>query len=259
MSFRHAYWWWAGGPIGCELTQAFSRLGSEVTVIEMESQFLLREDPDAAKILLDALENEGIAIRLSTQLTRVEVDEDGSQRAIVESTANGDGKEEVIPFDEILIAVGRSPNVDGLALEKAGVRYDTRAGVEIDDHLRTSNADIYAAGDICMATKFTHAADFAARTVIQNSLFFGRKKLSSLNIPWCTYTDPEIAHVGLYENDAVAQGLEVDTYVRKFAEVDRAITEGDDTGFVKIHTRCGGDQILGATIVARNAGDLSAK
>ncbi len=107
-----------------------------------------------------------------------------------------------------------------------------------------------------MSTKFTHAADFAARAVIQNALFFGRKKLSDLNIPWCTYTEPEIAHVGLYEREAVAKGLEVDTYVREFVEVDRAITEGDDDGFVKIHTRRGSDQILGATIVARNAGDL---
>jgi len=245
-----------GGPIGCELTQAFSRLGSQVTVVEMGKQFLEREDPDAASILFDALEKEGVEIRLSTQLTRVEVGEDGSKRAIVENTACGDGKEEVIPFDEILIAVGRSPNVSGLDLEKAGVQSDARRGVDVDDHLRTSNANIYAAGDICMATKFTHAADFAARAVIQNSLFFGRKRLSALNIPWCTYTDPEIAHVGLYERDAIAQGLEIDTYVRKFSDVDRAITEDDDAGFVKIHTRRGSDHILGATIVARNAGDL---
>ena len=245
-----------GGPIGCELTQAFSRLGSEVTVIEMGSQFLAREDPDAARILFDALEKEGVEIRLSTQLKRVEVGEDGSKRAVIENTAKGDGKEEVIPFDEILIAVGRSPNVGGLDLERAGVRYDARTGVEVDDHLRTSNSDIYAAGDICMATRFTHAADFAARAVIQNSLFFGRKKLSSLTIPWCTYTDPEIAHVGLYEHEAIAQNIEIDTYVRELAHVDRAITDGDDAGFVKVHTPRGGDRILGATIVARNAGDL---
>ena len=245
-----------GGPIGCELTQAFRRLGSEVTIIEMGEQFLEREDPDAASILFDALESEGVAIRLSTRLTRVEVGEGGSKRAIVENTAAGNAGQEVIPFDEILIAVGRSPNLSGLDLEKAGVRSDARAGVEVDDHLRTSNANIYAAGDICMATKFTHAADFAARAVIQNSLFFGRKRLSALNIPWCTYTDPEIAHVGLYERDAIAKGFEVDTYVRKFSDVDRAITEDDDAGFVKIHTRRGSDRILGATIVARNAGEL---
>lgn len=245
-----------GGPIGCELTQAFSRLGSEVTVIEMGKQFLEREDPDAAKLLFDTLESEGVAIRLSTRLTRVEVGEDGGKRAIVENTADDDGNEEFIPFDEILIAVGRSPNVTGLDFERAGVRFDSRTGVEVDDHLRTSNPNIYAAGDICMATKFTHAADFAARAVIQNALFFGRKKLSALNIPWCTYTDPEIAHVGLYERDAVARGLEVDTFVREFSDVDRAITEGDDAGFVKIHTRRGSDRILGATIVARSAGDL---
>ena len=107
-----------------------------------------------------------------------------------------------------------------------------------------------------MRTQFTHAADFAARTVIQNALFFGRKKLSTLQIPWCTYTSPEIAHVGLYERDATAQGIEVDTYMREFSDVDRAITEGDTSGFVKIHTQKGRDKIVGATIVARHAGDL---
>ncbi len=245
-----------GGPIGCELTQAFRRLGSEVTIIEQGSQFLAREDPDAAKILFDVLKSEGVEIHLSTQLTRFELAADGSKRAIVQNTAEGGGREQTLPFDAILIAVGRSPNVDGLDLEAAGVRYDTRKGVEIDDHLRTSNGDIFAAGDICMETKFTHAADFAARAAIQNALFFGRKKLSALTIPWCTYTDPEIAHVGLYEHEASSRGIEIDTYQRDLSDVDRAITEGDDAGFVKIHTRRGSDQILGATIVARNAGDL---
>jgi len=146
--------------------------------------------------------------------------------------------------------------VEGLDLEKAGVRYDPAAGVEINDFMQTSNPQIYAAGDICMNWKFTHAADAAARIVIQNALFMGRKKLSSLTMPWCTFTDPELAHVGMYEDEAAAQGIAVDTFVRPFREVDRALVDGDEEGFVKIHVKKGTDQIVGATIVGRYAGDM---
>jgi pyruvate/2-oxoglutarate dehydrogenase complex dihydrolipoamide dehydrogenase (E3) component len=131
-----------------------------------------------------------------------------------------------------------------------------RSGVVVDDRLRTANRRIYAAGDVCMPTKFTHAADFAARAVIQNALFFGRRTASALTVPWCTYTHPEIAHVGLYERGAEARGIEIDTYLRELRDVDRAIAEGDDEGFVKIHVAKGSDRILGATIVARHAGDM---
>ena len=146
-------------------------------------------------------------------------------------------------------------NVEGLDLEGVGVRYG-RHGIDVDDHLRTTNRNIFAAGDIALEYKFTHTADFAARIVIQNTLFFGRKKLSALTIPWCTYTDPEIAHVGLYEHDARERGIAVDTYVQQMSGVDRAITEGDEQGFVKVHTKKGKDEILGATIVARHAGEM---
>jgi pyruvate/2-oxoglutarate dehydrogenase complex dihydrolipoamide dehydrogenase (E3) component len=148
------------------------------------------------------------------------------------------------------------PNVDDLGLESVGVAYDRREGVKVDDRLCTSNPMIYAAGDVCMAEKFTHAADFAARTVIQNALFLGRKALSALTIPWCTYTDPEIAHVGLSERQAAERGVVIDTYLRPLAEVDRAVIDGEDEGFVKVHVRRGTDRIVGATIVARHAGDM---
>jgi pyruvate/2-oxoglutarate dehydrogenase complex dihydrolipoamide dehydrogenase (E3) component len=137
-----------------------------------------------------------------------------------------------------------------------GVVYDRHEGVTVDDRLRTSNPMIYAAGDVCLAEKFTHAADFSARTVIQNALFLGRKKLSVLTIPWCTYTDPEIAHVGLSEEEAAERGVGIDTYVRPFAEVDRAVVDGEEDGFVKLHVRRGTDRIVGATIVARHAGEM---
>ena len=185
-----------GGPIGCELSQAFRRFGAEVTLVEAGRQFLPREDPDAAQILARSFERDGVEVRLDTKLVKVEA-ADGSKRVTLEHDGGFDG----LSVDEILVGVGRVPNVEGLNLELAGVQFD-RQGVQVDDRLRTTNRRIYAAGDICMATKFTHAADFAARSAIQNALFFGHKTLSALTIPWCTYTDPEIAHVGMYERDA---------------------------------------------------------
>ncbi len=146
--------------------------------------------------------------------------------------------------------------MEGLNLETAGVEYDTRSGVQVTNKLRTTNPRIYAAGDICSRFKFTHAADFMARIVIQNALFMGRAKASALTIPWCTYTSPEIAHVGLSQREANEQNIAIDTFTQEFSDVDRAILEGETDGFVKAHTKKGTDQILGATIVAKNAGDI---
>jgi pyruvate/2-oxoglutarate dehydrogenase complex dihydrolipoamide dehydrogenase (E3) component len=146
--------------------------------------------------------------------------------------------------------------VEGLNLEAAGVEYDKKDGVAVDDYLQTSNPRIYAAGDICLHYKFTHMADATARIVIQNALFLGRKKLSALTIPWCTYTDPEIAHIGLYERDALDRGIPVDTFIKNLKDVDRAITDGEEDGFVKVHVKRGSDKIVGATIVARHAGEM---
>jgi pyruvate/2-oxoglutarate dehydrogenase complex dihydrolipoamide dehydrogenase (E3) component len=151
--------------------------------------------------------------------------------------------------DAVMLGAVGGPKWDGVA-------YDQRAGVLVNERLQTSNPKIYAAGDICMDYKFTHAADAAARVVIQNSLFFGRKKLNTLTIPWCTYTDPDIAHVGLSEHDAAKQGIALQTFCIPMAEVDRALADGEEDGFVKIHVKHGTDQILGATIVARHAGEM---
>jgi pyruvate/2-oxoglutarate dehydrogenase complex dihydrolipoamide dehydrogenase (E3) component len=239
------------GPIGCELAQAFRRLGSEVALLDMASHVLTREDADAATVLQKHFVAEGIRLVLDAKVARVERRDGG--KTIHYGSPSGPGTIEV---DEILIGAGRQPNVEGLGLEAVGVDYDVSRGVKVDDQLRTTNPRVYAAGDICMSWKFTHAADFAARIVIQNTLFHGRKRLSDLVMPWCTYTDPEIAHVGLYERDARERGIELDTYLRPFAEVDRAIADGEEDGFVKIHTRKGTDEILGATIVARHAGEM---
>jgi pyruvate/2-oxoglutarate dehydrogenase complex dihydrolipoamide dehydrogenase (E3) component len=240
-----------GGPIGCELAQAFRRLGSEVTVFHTGSHILNREDADAAEIVQRAFLAEGIRLVLEARIARVERTADG--KVLHAETPRG---ATTVTVDEILVGAGRVPNVEDLGLESVGVAYDRRAGVKVDDRLRTSNPRIYAAGDVCLAAKFTHAADFAARTVIQNALFLGRKKLSALTIPWCTYTDPEIAHVGLSEGQAAERGVAIDTYLRPFAEVDRAVIDGEEEGFVKMHVRRGSDRIVGATIVARHAGDM---
>jgi len=239
------------GPIGCELAQAFRRLGSEVTVFHTGGHILNREDADAAEILQRGFLAEGIHLVLDAKLTRVDRGADG--KVLHAETPRGPA---TVTVDEILVGAGRAPNVDELDLESVGVAYDRRSGVTVDDRLCTSNPMIYAAGDVCMAEKFTHAADFAARTVIQNALFLGRKKLSALTIPWCTYTDPEIAHVGLSERQAAERGVAIDTYLRPFAEVDRAVIDGENEGFVKVHARRGTDRIVGATIVARRAGDM---
>jgi pyruvate/2-oxoglutarate dehydrogenase complex dihydrolipoamide dehydrogenase (E3) component len=241
-----------GGPIGCELAQTFSRLGTEVTIIEMGEQFLPREDVDAVAVLRAALERDGVDVRLGTTLERVEIK--GKAKLLHLATEDQPRTFEV---DAILVAVGRTANVDGLGLEAAGVRFGAQ-GVEVNDFLQTSNTRIYAAGDVCSQYKFTHAADFMARAVIQNAFFgfAGKKRVSSFTIPWCTYTDPEIAHVGLYEHEATAQGIEVSTFTVPMSGVDRAIAEGEGEGFVKIHVKKGSDRIVGATVVARHAGEM---
>ncbi len=239
------------GPLGCELAQAFHRLGSNVTVIEMAPQILIREDPDAARIIAEALGRDGIDVKLNSTVKSVITT--GGEKAV---HLERDGTTETVTVDEILIGAGRAPNVEGLNLEAVGVEYNRQAGVVVDDTLKTTNPRIYAAGDICLIYKFTHTADATARIVIQNALFWGRKKLSALTIPWCTYTDPEIAHVGMYEKDTREKGIPLETFTRPLSEVDRAVVDGEEEGLVKVHLRKGTDEILGATVVARHAGEM---
>jgi pyruvate/2-oxoglutarate dehydrogenase complex dihydrolipoamide dehydrogenase (E3) component len=240
-----------GGPIGSELSQAFQRLGSRVTVFEVGDHLLGREDSDAAEILQSVFLREGIQLILKASLKKVFRSAEG--KVILYEK---DGREERLVVDEILVGVGRAPNVEGLNLDAVGVEYDQKSGVKVDDTLRTTNHRIFAAGDVCLQYKFTHTADAAARIVIQNALFLGSKKFSGLTIPWVTYTDPEIAHVGMYERDAMEKGIAVDTFIRPLSEVDRAVVEGEEDGFVKVHVKKGTDKILGATIVARHAGEM---
>jgi pyruvate/2-oxoglutarate dehydrogenase complex dihydrolipoamide dehydrogenase (E3) component len=238
------------GPIGCELAQAFRRLGCEVAQIDQAKHILSREDDDAAEILQRVFVREGIRLFLSAEVKQAR--RDGAEKVL---RIVRDGREEALRVDEILVGAGRAPNVEGLNLDAVGVEYD-RDGVRVDDGLRTTNRRIFAAGDVCMRHKFTHMADVAARIVIQNALFFGRKKLSAVHVPRCTYTDPEIAHVGMYERDARGAGIDIEHYTRSFEHVDRAILDGEEQGFAKVMVKKGTDRILGATIVARHAGEM---
>lgn len=240
------------GPIGSELSQAFRRLGCEVSVFDQAGRILPREDPDAAQIVQRRFEREGIRLVLGCNLQKVE-SVGGARRLHWTQAGSAPQSAEV---DAILVAVGRSPNVEGLNLDVVGVDWDPRSGVRVNDYLQTSNPSIYAAGDVCMPWKFTHAADAAAKIVVQNALFLRSSKLSSLVMPWCTYTDPEVAHVGLHERDAAERGVEPTTFKVPLEEVNRAVTDGQEDGFVKLHLRRGSDRILGATIVAAHAGEM---
>lgn len=239
------------GPIGCEMAQAFARLGSEVFLVEATHGILPREDPDAADIVRASMLKDGVRLLCCGKKLTLSPADGTGVRLHVES--HGQGYDEVV--DQLLVAVGRAPNTEGLDLEKVGVKF-TPKGVTVDDHLRTTNPRIFAAGDICSPYQFTHAADFMARIVIQNALFFGRSKASTLTIPWATYTEPELAHVGLHEKQAQEKGIAVDTFTQPFADVDRSILEGETDGFVRVHVRKGTDTILGATIVGAGAGNL---
>ncbi len=234
------------GPIGMELAHAFRRFGAEVTVLH-RGQVLPKEDVDAARLVEAAMRREGVVFEHCGEFKRV-----SRKGAAIRIRVD----DRTLEFDAVLVAAGRKPAVAGLGLEAAGVAFDARDGVSVDDRLQTTNPNIYAVGDVASKYQFTHMADFMARLVVRNALFFGRDKVSSLLVPWATYTDPEVAHVGLYERDLVERKIEFATFRREFADVDRMICDGETEGFVKIHVKKGTDTILGATIVGRHAGDL---
>jgi pyruvate/2-oxoglutarate dehydrogenase complex dihydrolipoamide dehydrogenase (E3) component len=240
-----------GGPVGCELAQAFCRLGAHVIIAQDEAMFLPGEERDAAQILSDSLARDGVEIHLNSQVASVRR---SGEHKVVEVVS--DDSRNSVEVDEILTGIGREPNVEHMDLEAARVEYDTTMGIHVNDFLQTSNARIYAAGDVCLAHKFTHMADATARIVLHNALLRGRRRLSALTVPWCTYTDPEIAHVGLYVREARERKIAVKTFTILMHDVDRAVTDGDEEGFLKIHVKDGTDEILGATVVARFAGEM---
>jgi pyruvate/2-oxoglutarate dehydrogenase complex dihydrolipoamide dehydrogenase (E3) component len=238
-----------GGPIGCELAQTHRRFGSEVTLLSRGKRLLPRDDSDAAEILKRRFEGEGIRLIFGAKLLRAE-QANGLRQVTFD---RGRGEEKVLA-SEILLAVGRQPNLDGLNTEAAGVKTD-RSGVLVDDRLRTANRDIFAAGDICSSYQFTHAAEAMARVAIQNALFFGRKRISDLVIPWTTYTDPEVAHVGITEKEAANRGDEVITFTKELSDTDRAILDGETEGYVRLYMNRKDGRLLGATIIGSHAGE----
>ena len=243
------------GPIGCELAQSFARFGSQVYLIEAQHGIMPNEDRDAAEIVEQQMLRDGVKLLCCGKDLTVEKT-GGGKRLTVDSH----GQQYDVPVDEILVGVGRTPNVEGIGLEAVDVEYD-KSGVKVNARLQTTNPKIFAAGDICSRYKFTHAADAMAQIVIQNALFphpfgLGYASVESLIMPWCTFTEPEVAHAGMYEKDAKEKGLEVETYTYKLDEVDRAILDGEDKGFARVHVQKGTDKIVGATIVAAHAGDI---
>ncbi len=240
-----------GGPLGCELAQAFCRLGARTAIVQQQPFFLPREERDAAQLLSDAFTRDGIEVRLNTSVLAVR--SEGGEKLI---DLVSDDYHSTIAVDRILVGTGRLPNVEDLGLEAADVELDGESGIRVDERLRTSNPRIFAAGDVCLEPKFTHTAEASARIAVDNALRGGRQRMSSLTIPWCTYTDPEIAHVGLYVRDARERDLPVKTFTVPLHDVDRAVVDGEDVGFVKIHIEERSDHILGATIVGRHAGEM---
>jgi pyruvate/2-oxoglutarate dehydrogenase complex dihydrolipoamide dehydrogenase (E3) component len=239
-----------GGPVGCELSQAFARLGSRVTLFDQARRLLANDDAEAASLVHGALVRDGVHIELGATITRIS---HRNGEAIVQFRRGPDAPHEDVAGDQLLVATGRTPNVDGLDLARAGIRAGPR-GVVVDDRLRTGNRRVYAAGDVCSRFQFTHLADATARLVIQNALFFGRRKASALTVPWCTYTDPEVAHVGISAEDAEQRKPGVQTISVPLSEVDRAVLDDETEGFVRVHHERG--QLLGCTIVAAHAGEL---
>jgi pyruvate/2-oxoglutarate dehydrogenase complex dihydrolipoamide dehydrogenase (E3) component len=240
-----------GGPIGAEMAQTFARLGSMVTLIENKGQLLSREDADAAQIVQQAFVDDGVELIFNATVKALKRTATGK---VVEFEREGQRAQ--VEVDEVLVSIGRAPTVEGLGLEAAGVVYSDQ-GVTVDDTLRTSNPNIYAAGDVASRYQFTHIADATARIVLQNALFPGpKRKASDLIVPWATFTDPEVAHVGMYAHEAEAKGIQVETFTQPLSHVDRARADGETDGFVKLHVKAGSDKILGATIVAAHAGDM---
>ena len=245
-----------GGPIGCELAQSFARLGAQVTQVEMGERLMPREDPEVSTLVAAALADDGVQILTRHQALRCE-HIDGAKRLLVRSEAG----EQALEFDVLLCAVGRAPRTRGFGLEELGVPISPRRTVATDDFLRTNYPNILACGDVAGPYQFTHTAAHQAWYAAVNGLFghLKRFKVDYSVIPWTTFTDPEVARVGLSETEAKAQGVAYELSRFELAELDRAIADEAAHGFIKVLTRPGSDKILGVTIVGDHAGDLLAE
>ena len=240
-----------GGPLGCELAQAFCRLGSRVTIVQNEAKFLPDEERDAAELLSMSMSRDGVDTRLNTTVVGARME--GSAKWL--DTIN-DGIKCPVIVDEILLSIGRVPNVETLALAAGGIDFEAAQGINVDDFLCTTNVDVYAAGDVCNRRQFANVAESSGRLAVQNAFGARGERQHQAAIPWCTFCDPEIAHIGVHAREARARSIPVECYTVMMQDVDRAITDGLDHGFIKIYVKQGTDQILGATIVATRASEL---
>lgn len=243
-----------GGPIGCELAQALNRLGSQVTQVEMAPRIMSREDPEIAAMVTSSLEAEGVVV-LSNHTAREVLVDNGDKYLLVTTR---EGVEKRLAFDGLLVAVGRKANVTGFGLEALGVIITPQGTVEVDGYLRTNFTNIYAVGDVAGPYQFTHTASHMAWFAAVNAMFgtFWKFTVDYSVIPWCTFTSPEVARVGISEDEAKAQNIAYEVTTFDVAELDRALTDEEAHGIVKVLTPPGKDQILGVTIVADHAGDL---
>jgi pyruvate/2-oxoglutarate dehydrogenase complex dihydrolipoamide dehydrogenase (E3) component len=247
-----------GGPIGCELAQTFQRLGVDVTIFQRGDQLLPREDRDVAEFVERRLINEGVRVIKNADARSVATSDTGKIALQLLDRQSGQLVEPTFFADALLVAAGRAPNLRSLDLKCVGIDI-TERGVRVNDYLQTSQRHIYAVGDVVGPFLFTHMADAQARVVVRNILVpfqFLRQKMDYSVVPWCTYVDPEVAHVGLGEKEAKEQNIDYDLFVVPLEDVDRAVVESEDAGFAKILTGKGSDKILGATIIAPHAGDL---
>ena len=245
-----------GGPIGCEMAQAFCRLGSQVAIMDLLPNILPREDPDIVQFVLDAFQADGIELLTGIQLKEIRSSAQGHQ-AVYEK----EGQEGVWNFDQVIVATGRKANTQGLGLEELGIELAAGGTLKVDPYLRTNIPNIYACGDVAGPYQFTHMAGHQAWYSAVNALLspFKKFKVDYSVVPWCTYTDPEVARVGLSETEAQAQGIPHEVTRYDLEDLDRAITEGVACGMVKVLTPPGKDQILGATLCGPHAGDLLAE
>lgn len=248
-----------GGPIGCELSQAFAKLGSEVTQIEMMPAIMGREDPEIAELIKKKFEADGIQVL--TDHRAIKVEKRGKDKVIICSNASDNNTEVEVPFDEILVAVGRKANSSGFGLEELGIETRRNGTIKTDEYLRTSVANIFAVGDVAGPYQFTHTAAHQAWYATVNALFgFIKKfKVDYKVIPWATFTMPEVARVGLNETDAKEKNIPYDVTTYGIDDLDRAIADGEAHGFIKVLTKPGKDKVLGVTIVGHHAGDLIAE
>jgi pyruvate/2-oxoglutarate dehydrogenase complex dihydrolipoamide dehydrogenase (E3) component len=239
------------GPIGAELSHAFVRLGSKVTLVDILENPLSLEDHDMADVVIKQMVSDGISLRMGSKAKKTY--QEGHHKVMVIESKGG--KEEAIQCDEILVATGRRPNVEGLSLEMAGVKH-TKTGIETDDHMQTSTKHIYAAGDVNGKFPFTHIAGAEGSIIVRNAIMHIPGKINYNMTPWVTFTDPEIASIGYNEQRAKQEEIEYDVHMEAYEEVDRALAEGEYQGKIKILTEAGSDKIIGVQIVGLHAGEL---